>query len=74
MQQIKKKLYVAPRVKSVKFQVENGYTLSVENETYVWHNRRGVDFWGTANGTTGTTDYESSSLSFGRDGENESHF
>ena len=28
MQQIKKKLYVEPRVKSVKFQVEQGFTVS----------------------------------------------
>lgn len=28
MQENKKKLYVTPRVKSVKFQVENGYTCS----------------------------------------------
>ena len=31
MQQIKKKLYVEPRVKSVKFQVESGFQCSVDD-------------------------------------------
>lgn len=33
MQQIKKKLYAAPRVKSVKFQVERGFESSPDYDT-----------------------------------------
>lgn len=66
MQQIKKKLYAAPRVKAVGFQVEKGFTCSVDGclhqevkalsmENYVLDNRTENMFGDAVTGTGGSS-------------------